>query len=404
VSDYNRSDLIFTKEMLLDGLLQRTPLRNEGEYSQSQTNARKVHAPPTARPPSMIPKPRLFIGSSTEGIDAAWALQENLERDADVHVWDQGAFELSGYTLSSLLDQVDQGDFAAFIFAPDDVLALRGNVYSSVRDNVLLETGMFLGRLGRQRAFLVIPRDDDLRMPTDLLGLTTASYDPSSSRGLRAAMGPAANRVRQAMRAAAPMPRFLSRHELRVPSHLHPDRLLMPYLVPHVQPPALQQLSWEQFSQGIELLVAQIRNYGSHINADVCVGVNDAGLAMASFLNSACLDLADVGYVRTRSTKAGMKILPSSFLPTLATPPSVIMICDFEVKSGAGLDVLVRHLRSHFGDCEFYVAVFGALTDTPVAASVDDLVAGALIQELDLTMFIACTMPWPGIEPPLQLR
>ena len=31
MSDYNRSDLIFTKEMLLDEPLERTPLRNEGE-------------------------------------------------------------------------------------------------------------------------------------------------------------------------------------------------------------------------------------------------------------------------------------------------------------------------------------------------------------------------------------
>src|ERR671917_284657 len=31
MSDYNRSDLIFTKEMLLEEPLERTPLRNEGE-------------------------------------------------------------------------------------------------------------------------------------------------------------------------------------------------------------------------------------------------------------------------------------------------------------------------------------------------------------------------------------
>ncbi len=31
MSDYDRSDLIFTKEMLLDEPLERTPLRNEGE-------------------------------------------------------------------------------------------------------------------------------------------------------------------------------------------------------------------------------------------------------------------------------------------------------------------------------------------------------------------------------------
>jgi NADH-quinone oxidoreductase subunit I len=31
ISDYNRSDLIFTKEMLLAESIERTPLRMEGE-------------------------------------------------------------------------------------------------------------------------------------------------------------------------------------------------------------------------------------------------------------------------------------------------------------------------------------------------------------------------------------
>ena len=45
-------------------------------------------------------KPKLFIGSSTEGLDIAYAIQSQLTNDAECTVW-KNAFPLGSYTLSA---------------------------------------------------------------------------------------------------------------------------------------------------------------------------------------------------------------------------------------------------------------------------------------------------------------
>ena len=146
-------------------------------------------------------KPKIFIASSVEGLNVAYALQELLEYDAEVTIWSQGVFQLSSNTLDDLTDILSTIDFGIFAFIPDDTVNTRGSEHQSVRDNVILELGMFIGKLGKKRCFIVSPRVQvPFHIPTDLLGVTLATYDPGrDDNNLSAALGPACNKIRQAI-------------------------------------------------------------------------------------------------------------------------------------------------------------------------------------------------------------
>ena len=142
---------------------------------------------------------RVFIGSSSEGLAIANKLQELLASDFSVVVWNQGTvFGLGTSTLEALEAAVMEYHHAVFVFTPDDELHTRGEIKPVARDNVLLELGMFIGKLGRRRAFAVHPGKRGLALPSDLSGITTAPYDPEE-RNLAAALGPVANRIRDAI-------------------------------------------------------------------------------------------------------------------------------------------------------------------------------------------------------------
>ena len=128
----------------------------------------------------------------------AESVQLLLDRDADCTIWNQGFFDLSENTLDALIKSLDEWDFGIFVFSADDVLKLRERTYSAPRDNVVLEFGLFAGRLGKSRALIIYPRnwEPQLRIPTDLLGLTSTTYDGTRA-DLNAALGAACTEIRQ---------------------------------------------------------------------------------------------------------------------------------------------------------------------------------------------------------------
>lgn len=126
-------------------------------------------------------KPRIFIGSSVESLPIADAIAENLEFDAEVTIWRSGTFKLSNNALDDLITKSKSVDFSIFIFSPDDVAMIRSREVATVRDNVVFELGLFIGSIGKERCFIVKPRDTDLHFPSDLLGITPTDYDPNRS-------------------------------------------------------------------------------------------------------------------------------------------------------------------------------------------------------------------------------
>lgn len=128
-------------------------------------------------------KPRLFIASSVESLPIAEAVNVNLDHDFEVTIWKNGTFKLSSSTIEDLVEKSSAVDFALFIFTPDDISTIRSRSEHVVRDNVIFEMGLFVGAIGKSRSFVLKPRDVEMHLPTDLLGVTPADYDASRSDG-----------------------------------------------------------------------------------------------------------------------------------------------------------------------------------------------------------------------------
>jgi predicted nucleotide-binding protein len=151
--------------------------------------------------PVQAARPRIFIASSVEGLEIAEAIALALQFVADVTIWDQGVFPLSEATLPALNAVADQSDFAIVVLTADDMTTKRGQTYAVPRDNVLFELGFFMGRLGVERTYMVYSRDNPPTLPSDLAGITPATFAERADGNLAAAIGPAATQITQAMQA-----------------------------------------------------------------------------------------------------------------------------------------------------------------------------------------------------------
>ena len=140
---------------------------------------------------------RIFIISSVESLGVARTIQLAFEHDPfDVVIWTDGVFKVANYTLETLEEQVDGSDFAIAIAHSDDQTESRGTKWPSPRDNVVFELGLFMGRLGRKRAILMEPRDEDIKLPSDFAGVTTIPYRYEPGAKGPSLMGPACTRLR----------------------------------------------------------------------------------------------------------------------------------------------------------------------------------------------------------------
>jgi CRP/FNR family transcriptional regulator, cyclic AMP receptor protein len=64
------------------------------------------------------------------------------------------------------------------------------------RDNVVFELGLFMGCLDRSRVFLIKENGRDVKIPTDLLGITPITFTRRSDN-LAASMGPVCTELRK---------------------------------------------------------------------------------------------------------------------------------------------------------------------------------------------------------------
>jgi CRP/FNR family transcriptional regulator, cyclic AMP receptor protein len=141
-------------------------------------------------------KPVLFLGCSAESVTIAREIQLGLKHDnVEVVPWTDGVFGPSGNPLDDLLKMVNESDFAVFVISADDEVISRKLEYSAPRDNTVFELGLFMGKLERSRTFIVKEHNANVKIPTDLLGITPLTY--LEGRSLVTAIAPVCTELRK---------------------------------------------------------------------------------------------------------------------------------------------------------------------------------------------------------------
>jgi hypothetical protein len=129
----------------------------------------------------------MFIICSSEGLETARAVQDNLASALSsairIDIWDQAEKRQNEFLLASLLNSASFYDYGLAILTPDDVQLGRTKGQSTTevgikrapRDNVIFEAGLFLGRLGPSRSFVMLHRK--AKLPSDLAGAIHTEFD-----------------------------------------------------------------------------------------------------------------------------------------------------------------------------------------------------------------------------------
>jgi len=153
--------------------------------------------------------PNIFICSTAESVTVAEQIQVGLNHHPSiVKVWKDQVFGPTKYTMEDLEREVATADFAIAVVMGEDVVRSRKRQSVAPRDNVVFELGLFMGQIGRQRTFMVVPRWTKLKMPSDLLGLNPLSFipptDPKNASLWAAALGPVCTQIKTAINNLGP--------------------------------------------------------------------------------------------------------------------------------------------------------------------------------------------------------
>ena len=147
------------------------------------------------------PNPLLFIGCAAESLEIAQEIQLGLKHDnINVVIWTDGIFGPSSITIDQLQTTVNESDFAVFVFSPDDMVTSRDTESFAPRDNTVFELGLFMGRLERSRTFIVKEHKSDVKIPTDLLGITPLTYVYQKGGNWATAVAPVCTELRKVIK------------------------------------------------------------------------------------------------------------------------------------------------------------------------------------------------------------
>ncbi|MFD0892456.1 nucleotide-binding protein [Luteolibacter ambystomatis] len=124
--------------------------------------------------------PQVFIGSSSEAEPFAKQVQDELSSVANCTIWKK-TFDFGNSAYEDLMRKLSLYDYGVLIASRDDVAKSRGVKLDVARDNIIFEFGLFAGRLGRHRSFLMA--ESGVKIPSDLSGITLPFFKTAKNTG-----------------------------------------------------------------------------------------------------------------------------------------------------------------------------------------------------------------------------
>ncbi len=131
-------------------------------------------------------RPKIFIGSSTQGYATATKIKDCLSDKNDCTLWkDPLVWEANKSTFDNLLRMVGNFDFGIFVATADDLTLANDKIVLQPRDNVILEMALFLGAMGQHKSFLLV--ENGVKLPTDFAGIYMPRFDVKQDASIIAA-------------------------------------------------------------------------------------------------------------------------------------------------------------------------------------------------------------------------
>ncbi len=287
----------------------------------SRTAKHKVY-PITGR------KPEIFLASSNESLETLHAIAGLVKKyGGKPLIWPE-AFPIGEYQLDSLINASRKVDGALILASADDKLMKRGTPTWTPRDNILFKMGLFLSALSKDRAALVHVQSGkfELKLPSDLAGLTLLKYD---------AENPIQN----------------EKNILKWMSSFYTESL-------HAGLPSPKggKYSWHEVNQGLEYIQNKMGEI--KFRPDVILGLGRSGGVvggiLASLLGSIPLRLWDLHY--TKGKRSVYVDFPES-QPILPPDTKRVLIIEGATTSGQTPIKAMESLGKYFPDTDFRFAV-----------------------------------------------
>jgi hypothetical protein len=113
-------------------------------------------------------------------------------------------------------------------------------------------------------------------------------------------------------------------------------------------------LTWTEFGAGLAALLDLLRNHSVHLANPLLVGINQSGIGIAGMLLENLMPSSKLGYLRMEAGEAKIDFLPK------VTGPVLVLLVDFEIKTGRSILKLADALRSRIPNCDLQLACLGA--------------------------------------------